>query len=428
MREAAKGIDFLNEPRHSIDGYASSRIIHRDVKPQNLLLVGGSVKVADFGMARAMERTMATRSGGLTPAYAPPEFFQGQVTPYSDQYSLAISYCQLRSGRLPFQGDLMQVMAGHLTQPPDLTILPEPERGIVGRALAKQPRDRWPNNRSFVNELSESSSAERHQAAPPQSPPVLLNSIGMKFARIPGGRFLMGSPETELGRHADEGPQHIVTINRSFYMSVYPVTQHEYETVMGSNPSGFQGSSGGGSDHPVESVSWYEALEFCRKLSSRFEERDMGHHYYLPTEAEWEYACRAGTSTPFAFGTSLSSYQANFNGEKPYGDVPVGPFRQQTTRVGSFQPNASGLYDMHGNVWEWCADYYAAEYYRGSPECDPLGPRSGTRRVLRGGTWGWNSARGENCRSARRDNEDPSESMALYRFRVVLIPERGPGT
>jgi formylglycine-generating enzyme required for sulfatase activity len=116
--------------------------------------------------------------------------------------------------------------------------------------------------------------------------------------------------------------------------------------------------------------------------------------------------------------------EANFNGEKPYGDAPPGPFRQQTTRVGSFPPNAWGLYDMHGNVWEWCADYYEAGYYPRSPECDPLGPRCGTRRVLRGGTWGWNSAGGENCRSARRDSEEPSEAMALYGFRVVMIPEQ----
>src|SRR5262249_9793193 len=221
------------------------------------------------------------------------------------------------------------------------------------------------------------------------------------------------------------GPQHLVTISRSFYMGVYPVTQHEYETVMGSNPSGFPKSCGGGPDHPVESVSWYEAVEFCRKLASRFEEREVGHRYYLPTEAEWEYACRSGTLTPFAFGASLSSYQANFNGEKPYGDTSPGPFRQQTTRVGSFQPNAWGLFDMHRNVWQCCADYYGADYYKRSPERDPLGPRCGTRRVLRGGTWGWNSAGGENCRAARREHEDPSESMALYGFRVVLIAESG---
>ena len=206
----------------------------------------------------------------MTPAYAPPEFFQGQVTPYSDQYSLAISYCQLRTGRLPFQGNPMQVMAGHLTQPPDLTIVPEREREIVGRAVAKQPCDRWPSCRAFVNELSESSPAQGKQTTQAQPSPVLINSIGMKIVYVPDGRFLMGSPETELGRHSDEGPQHLVTISRSFYIGVYPVTQREFESVMNNNPSSFPESAGGGPDHPVDSVSWYEAVEYCRKRSSQY--------------------------------------------------------------------------------------------------------------------------------------------------------------
>lgn len=245
------------------------------------------------------------------------------------------------------------------------------------------------------------------------------NSIGMKFVRVPAGKFIMGSSETEAERHADEGPQHIVAISQDFFISCHQVTQKDYETVVGHNPSFFQNRAGGGPLHPVESVSWFDAVEFCRKLSARFEERKAGRAYYLPTEAEWEYACRAGTLAAFSFGMSLSSHQANFNGNRPYGNANVGPFRECTTQVGSFQPNSLGIYDMHGNVWEWCADFYGADYYRHSPERDPLGPRSGTERVLRGGNW--NSSGGMNCRSARRGKDDPAAATKYDGFRVVAI-------
>jgi serine/threonine protein kinase len=153
MREAAKGIDFLNEPRHTLDGKSGVSILHGDIKPHNLLISGGAVKVADFGLARVLERSVASKSGGMTVAYAPPEFFRGQATRQSDQYSLSVSYCQLRTGTLPFRGTPLQMMAGHVEQPPSLISLPERERMVVARALAKRPGDRWPDCRSFVEEL-----------------------------------------------------------------------------------------------------------------------------------------------------------------------------------------------------------------------------------------------------------------------------------
>jgi hypothetical protein len=156
FHEAGKGIDYLNEPRHSLGSREKMRIVHRDIKPHNLLLVGGAVKVGDFGLARIVERsTVGSTSGALTPAYAAPELFSGCVTQYSDQYSLGISYCQLRGGRLPFVGSFHQVMAGHLNQEPDLSMIPEGEHRIVARALAKQPEQRWPNCLSFVKALAE---------------------------------------------------------------------------------------------------------------------------------------------------------------------------------------------------------------------------------------------------------------------------------
>src|SRR5262249_22585839 len=155
-------------------------------------------------------------------------------------------------------------------------------------------------------------------------------------------------------------------------------------------------ASGGGADkvkqrecrrHPVDSVSWEDAVAFCQKLSEQAEEISKGRTYRLPTEAEWEYACRGGAnaSTPFAFGESLSSKQANFNGNYPY-NAARGRYLERTAPVGSYLPNAFGLFDMHGNLWEWCADWYSEDYYSQSPRQDPPGPPRGTLRVLRGGS------------------------------------------
>jgi serine/threonine-protein kinase len=168
MWEAAKGLDYLNEPRHCWDGQERAGIQHRDIKPQNLLLVGGTVKVADFGLARVLEGILASHSGGLTPAYAAPEFFEERTTHWSDQYSLAVTYCHLRGGRLPFTGNLAALMAGHLSKEPDLTMLPEEERAAVARALAKNPDKRWPSCQEFVKALGVSVSHDESARSTPR--------------------------------------------------------------------------------------------------------------------------------------------------------------------------------------------------------------------------------------------------------------------
>jgi uncharacterized protein (TIGR02996 family) len=254
--------------------------------------------------------------------------------------------------------------------------------------------------------------------------PTMTNSIGMKFALIPAGTFLMGSPEGEEERGEDEGPQHEVTISRPFWLGIYPVTQEQYEQVVGTNPSHFSSRGRGlavvkqeDTRHfPVENVSWDDAVAFCRQLLEMPEEQQQGGVYRLPTEAEWEYACRDGpsSSTPFSFGRSLSSTQANFNGKYPYGSAPKGPYLERPTTVGSYPPNAFGLYDMHGNVWEWCADWYTP--YLSGGGADLLGLSEGSKRVARGGGWrsyGWL------CRATFRNELVPGFRYGVLGFRLA---------
>ena len=186
------------------------------------------------------------------------------------------------------------------------------------------------------------------------------------------------------------------------------MTQEQYEEVMGTNPSEIIWANG----HPVDNVCWDEAVEFCSRLSAM-----EGNHYRLPTEAEWEYACRAGTATPFAFGDTISTDQVNYNGNFVYGRGREGQNRNRTTRVGALKPNAWGLYDMHGNVDEWCQDWYADDYYTRSPETDPPGPASGKKRVIRGGS---RASSPRSCRSAKRYSEEPTGKGPCIGFRVVL--------
>jgi formylglycine-generating enzyme required for sulfatase activity len=234
---------------------------------------------------------------------------------------------------------------------------------------------------------------------------VTTNSLGMKFAWIPPGTFQMGSPPGEEDRREEE-TQHPVKLTRGFYLGVNEVSQGQWRAVMGNNNS----SEFKGDERPVEKVSWDECQEFCRKLS----EKD-GKRYRLPTEAEWEYACRAGTTTPFHLGETISTDEANYDGNYTYGKGQKGRDWQQTTPVGNYSANAWGLHDMHGNVAEWCQDRYGE--YQGGEETDPQGPEVGDSRVVRGGSWNDGP---KLCRAAFRLGFGPSSRNDDVGFRVVL--------
>jgi formylglycine-generating enzyme required for sulfatase activity len=536
FEQAARGLDYLNEPNHVLEvGGKPVAIQHADVKPQNLLLVGTACKVGDFGLLRCLGNSDSQKSRSMTPAYAPPEVFDGKPTRTSDQYSLAVSWCLLRGGRLPFEGGPLQLLHAHAELPPDLSMLPGAERPAAARALSKEAQDRWPSCAAFVEALRAAgeeavpagpvrfqqkqptmpdSSWPISPSAPvtplppteaeggperggprallwlsltvlltaavllavlwsgrprgrptepdgpvtdnakraadpakdkdgpgpagPQKDKPYVNSLDMKFVRIEPGSFTMGSPDgtkppglpAEEGRYEGETP-HRVTLTKGYHMSTTLVTRHQWQQVMGpeANPSKFKGKSVKEKrELPVDSVSWYDCVEFCIKLSEkegrkpcyrldrvkregdRITSADVtflpgGTGYRLPTEAEWEYACRAGTQTPFWFGDSITPRQANYN----YNIT-------ETTAVTSFDPNPWGLYDMHGNLDQWCEDRYAS--YDEEDQRDPTRRQKAAHIcVRRGGSW---ISLPRDCRAAYRGGSSPGDNFESHGCRVVL--------
>jgi formylglycine-generating enzyme required for sulfatase activity len=262
-----------------------------------------------------------------------------------------------------------------------------------------------------------------------------LSGIAFDMVAVKGGKFTMGSPASEVDRNSNES-EHQVTVS-DFYMGKYEVSQAQYRAIMGKNESSFKGD-----DLPVENISWYDAIEFCNALSQKAglklyynidkTNKDPNNSnssdnikwtvsinatangYRLPTEAEWEYAARAGTTTPFAFGNNITTSQANYDGNYPYNGNAKGEYRQKTVAVNSFKPNDYGLYNMHGNVYEWCWDWYGS--YSSSSQTNPMGAQSGSLRVLRGGSW---SSSAKYCRSANRYNSHPDNRYHNYGFRLT---------
>jgi eukaryotic-like serine/threonine-protein kinase len=244
----------------------------------------------------------------------------------------------------------------------------------------------------------------------------LGNGITLPMVKIPAGSFMMGSPESEKFRVENESPQHQVNI-KEFYIGQTEITQRQYQAIMGENPSKFKANN-----HPVERVEWNQAKEFCRKLSLK-----TGKTYTLPSESQWEYACRAGTTTPFSFGetisTQVANYEGNYEGKESYRDEPKGVNRASTTHVMSFPPNGFGVYDMHGNVWEWCADTWN-DTYEGAPKDGSVWNNGSPNMLLRGGAW---SERPELCRSTSRIGNLGNIRVDVFGFRIVCTAIRGEG-
>jgi formylglycine-generating enzyme required for sulfatase activity len=412
--------------------------VHRDVTPDNILFDGqaGTAKLTDFDLVRLPDSSGGTRTGALGKfLYAAPETMEAaaDVDVRCDVYSLGMT------ALFGFYGKRLPQAA--LTRQKEFLrrlTLPKGVKAVLARAISHEREGRFGTVDEFCAALSgawrknprqrSGAPAEPDSLAPMQTdeevgigrdvavrlveeieairPGEILNSLGMKLVRIPAGKFLMGSPANEPDRYDDEGPQHEVEISQSFYVGVYEVTQEEYQKVMGTNPSWFS-AQGGGKDQvanqdtrrfPVENVSWNDAVEFCRKLSDLPDEKRAGRVYHLPTEAEWEYACRGGarSSEPFHFGKTLSTDQANI-------DSRLG----RTAAVGSYPANGYGLHDMHGNVWEWCQDWRGN--YPGGFVKDPTGPENGTSRVLRGGSW---FGEPRDARSAYRLGHGPASTTS----------------
>jgi formylglycine-generating enzyme required for sulfatase activity len=404
-------------------------VIHRDVKPGNILLDGsGTAKLTDFDLVRANDSFVWSHTEALGSfVYAAPEVLTSgeRAGCHSDVFSLGMTALFGWKGLQLTHEDFRQP-----DQAADQLPVSSHVKAVLKRATEWDPAHRFATIREFCEQLREAFAAQERSNQAESSTPLaqvvhtsepgsgILNSIGMMMMLIPAGTFPMGSPERDSSAFQDEKPQHGVRITQPFYLGIHPVTQGEYRQVVKKNPSLFSGE-----EHlPVETVSWFDAVGFCNALSQKeglppfyaiegeaVEVPDWnGLGYRLPTEAEWEYACRAGSTTWFSFGDDENAlgqyawYSANSIGK--------------THPVGEKTPNGFGLYDMHGNVWEWCWDEYADDYYQKSPADDPRGPEQAANRVIRGGSCGNDPRR---ARSAYRDEYAPEYQHNDLGFRLA---------
>ena len=415
-----------------------NQVIHRDIKLENIIKSkNGTLFLIDFGVSKETTGSILTRVGTITgtPGFAPPEQFRGIVYHSSDLYSLAVTCVRLLTGHLQeingvdklFDTNTMQ------WQWQKYVSVSQELKDVLETMLQDIPANRYQSATEVLAALSNTKARVRQQVSPhsskqsiyspinipklPENTPLdtftedLGKGVKLEMIAIPGGTFLMGSPENEVERFSDESPQHEVTVP-GFFIGKYQLTQLQYQTIMGTNPSYFKGDN-----RPVEGVCWEDAVKFCQKLNHR----TLGN-YRLPSEAEWEYACRAGTKTPFHFGDNVTTDLVNYNGNYPYSSAPKGKYREQTTDVGIFPPNAFGLYDMHGNVWEWCEDERHENYINAPTDGSSWQSRiSLGQKVLRGGCW-HDYAR--YCRSACRLKSPCCSRNYFYGFRVVLSPSR----
>jgi formylglycine-generating enzyme required for sulfatase activity len=437
-------LDFLH--------HQSPPVIHRDIKPANIIRrrSDGGLVLVDFGAAKQVTQSMLAKPGTVigSPEYMSPEQVRGRPTFASDIYSLGVTCLYLLTQVSPFDlfdldrynwvwrnylvnnpvdenlGKVLDKMiANFLSQRYQSAVEILDSSGHGSKAIVFNrtilpliPRER--NNRKnskflghwskdkcqfesvklgIINATIKISNISFEAEGFTEE---LGNGIELSLVYIPPGGLWMGSPENER-RPYDETPVKQVNVD-GFYMGKYLITQLQYHAVMGYNPSVFKDSI----NLPVDSVSWHDAIEFCKKIGGITRKK-----YTLPTEAQWEYACRSDTNTPFYFGDLITTDLVNYCGDYAYGNVPTGKYRRKTTQVGIFPPNAFGLYDMHGNLWEWCLDEWVGCSY------PHQWTKDSNNRVVRGGSW---VNYPDNCRSAFRGRNSLNYRSDDVGFRIIL--------
>ena len=436
-------IEWLKDLIIILEQVHNKDFFHRDIKPSNIMLRSENAELVliDFGTVRKVTSTVFKQQGGVTgiisAGYTPSEQINHNAVPQSDFFALGRTFVYLLTGKEPLDpiiydsynerlnwrnhapqissmlADLLDDMMQRLykDRPQNTQVILQRIAAIEKALQSPKPQPPIPSNnlKTFSFEVvttdARGNITNRRNASAKYFTEDLGNGVTLEMVEIPGGTFIMGSPASEAKRGSNEGPQHQVTVP-SFYMGKYELTQVQYQAIIGTNPSNFKGDN-----RPVERVSWNNAVEFCKKLSQK-----TGKKYRLPSEAEWEYACRAGTTTPFYFGESITPDLVNYDGNYTYASAPKGKYRQQTTDVGTFPPNSFGLYDMHGNVWEWCQDDYKNDYINAPTDGSALTIPSRSAKLLRGGSWYGNPGY---CRSAFRSNGNLDFSNYPFGFRVV---------
>jgi eukaryotic-like serine/threonine-protein kinase len=414
-------IALLTPVAEALDYAHRKQILHRDMKPLNVMRSKeGVVQVIDFGLAAAVEGCLSRvsrKSAGIsgTPQYLAPELWnEAPESAKSDQYALGVTAYELLAGRPPFMTDNLSILMARIqtADVPAIAGVSSEAMAVLRQTMAKDSGHRFESCVAFIKALAnppvvrialpellttpfsanDAAARQRDWARHLRCEVYEKNSLGMELAIIPPGSFKMGSPDSEKDRRDNEGPV-MVTLTRPAWVGRTPVTREQWTAVMGSSP--WQGKLfvTPGVNHPATHLSWENAEEFCQRLT----ERDAAKWTYrLPTEAEWEWACRAGTQSAFWFGSALNGTQANCDGRFPFGTSQKGPYKQGTTAVGSYEANQFGLWDMHGNTLEWCADGYQIRLPGGE---DPVVAFSGSGRVFRGGSW---RSMAVYCRSACR--------------------------
>ena len=451
-----------------------NNVIHRDIKPENIIRrkQDGKLVLVDFGAAKEAMAGDTSKVGTIigSVAYIAPEQAAGKAKFASDLYSLGTTCLHLLTNVEPI--DLFDTAEGewnwrsHLQDNEidyelshvldklvegatkrrfqsveevrqalngEINPVISRQKSEIGRSSTRQsPKgQKLSRVRQKVRKLElqilefESTTisndpcvifgkkmslpTRRHRGKAKYITLELDHDLTIDLIGIPGGQFSMGSPQNELEREAEESPQHLVDVS-PFMLGKYPITQAQWSAIMGNNPSRFAATAN--SKRPVERVSWFDCVQFCAKLSKL-----IGREFRLPTEAEWEYACRGKTQTAFHCGSTISTELANYNGEDSYGSGVEGENRQETTSVDLFSANMFGLYDLHGNVAEWCADTWHSSYQNAPDDGSAwISNNSKDLRVLRGGSWLHLPG---SCRSAQRLKSNPNSKSDAFSFRIA---------